>query len=73
MKPWWKLSAEEKLKRTEWLAIVGIVLFLILSIVSSWIWLVLGIPVVGLSYIGTQLHIKNQIELEKQQRGPDKE
>ena len=73
MKPWWKLSAEEKLKRTEWLAIVGIVLFLILSIVSSWIWLVLGIPVVALSYIGTQLHIKNQIELEKQRRAPDKE
>jgi len=72
MKPWWKLSAEEKLKRTEWLAIVSIVLFPILGVFSSWIWF-FGIPVIGLFYIGTQLHIKNQIELEKRQRGPDKE
>jgi len=72
MKPWWKLSAEEKLKRTEWLAVVSIVVFFILGLLSSCLWF-LGIPVLGLLYIGTQLHIKNQIELEKRQRDPDKE
>jgi len=72
MKPWWKLSAEEKLKRTEWFTGVSIVLLLILGLFSSWLWF-LGIPVLGLLYIGTQLHIKNQIELEKRQKSPDKE
>ncbi|GAB4307558.1 MAG: hypothetical protein Kow0097_07780 [Candidatus Bipolaricaulota bacterium] len=67
MKLWWELSAQEKLKRTEWVMAIGVALALLMGLVWTWLWFLM-LPVLGVLYIGTQLHIKNQITLEKEKR-----
>jgi len=66
MKLWWQLSAKEKLKRTEWTVGVGTVLILVLGFLWSPLWFFMLI-VLFLGYIGTQLHIKNQLAMERKE------
>lgn len=67
MKLWNQLSAREKLKRTEWATGLAILLSIILGTLDRWVWYLL-IPVAAILYVGAQLHIRNQIELEKRDR-----